>query len=92
MGATPLSRRPKLTTRSVRMLTDADIATVILFIYFFIAADASKIQRWVFFESEREGKKGRGATDGRRRGGGEGQGREQQQRQRRPRTPDPKSY
>ena len=64
MGATPLSRRPKLTTRSVRMLTDADIATVILFIYFFIAADASKIQRWVFFESEREGKKGRGATEG----------------------------
>ena len=66
MGATPLSRRPKLTTRSVRMLTDADIATVILFIFL---ADASKIQRWVFFESEREGKRrrGRGATDG---GGG----------------------
>ena len=91
MGATPLSRRPKLTTRSVRMLTDADIPTVILFIFF---GRRVKNPTVGFFRKREGGKEEtRERGDGRRRrGGGEGQGREQQQRQRRPRTPDPKSY
>ena len=50
------------------MLTDADIATVILFI-FLLPPTRQKSNGGFFFESEREGKRrrGRGATDG---GGG----------------------
>ena len=64
MGATPLSRRPKLTTRSVRMLTDADIATVFLFI--FLLPPTRQKSNGGFFSKAR-GRERRG--EGRRRGG-----------------------